>query len=91
MIEHTTIKISGVVQGVFFRVSAKEKADDLGLKGFVRNEPDGTVYMEAEGTRQKLDEFIKWCWKGPAHANVTHVEVRDALVQNYEEFTIVRY
>ena len=75
--KHLNIKIHGQVQGVFFRATAKEKADTLGIKIFARNEPDGSVYIEAEGEKEKLDEFIKWCYQGPSFARVEKVEVSE--------------
>lgn len=71
---HLTIKIHGNVQGVNFRYYTMKKARDLGIAGFVKNEPDGAVYVKAEGERGALDEFLKWCRQGPAYANVDKVE-----------------
>jgi acylphosphatase len=59
------IKIFGQVQGVFFRGSAKQKAQDLGITGFVRNVL-GAVYIEAEGSEEALEQFLGWCRHGPA-------------------------
>jgi len=55
---HLNIRVSGKVQGVFFRASTKEQADQLGVKGFVRNEPNGDVYIEVEGDEEKLKIFF---------------------------------
>jgi len=74
MRKRVVLKIFGKVQGVFFRQSAKEKADELGVVGFAKNEKDGSVFMEAEGEKKKLDLFIKWCQKGPSRAQVEKVE-----------------
>ncbi len=71
---HRNITIFGEVQGVFFRSSAKEKAEELGVTGFARNDPDGSVYMEAEGGEKALEEFLAWCGKGPAGAKVEKIE-----------------
>ncbi|MCX6765750.1 MAG: acylphosphatase [Candidatus Moranbacteria bacterium] len=71
---HLRIKIYGRVQGVFFRHSAREKAEELGISGFARNEPDGTVYIEAEGGKVKLEKFLEWCRKGPPLARVEKVD-----------------
>ncbi|HEY5918996.1 MAG TPA: acylphosphatase, partial [Chryseolinea sp.] len=60
MKRHISILVSGRVQGVFYRASAKTKADELGITGFVQNLPDGEVYMEAEGPDEKLDLFKAW-------------------------------
>ena len=54
------IRIYGQVQGVFFRSYAKEVADRLGLVGWVKNNPDGSVETVAEGSKEKLEEFVKW-------------------------------
>lgn len=69
------IKIFGLVQGVFFRQSAKVEAGKLGLVGWVRNDPDGSVEAAAVGSRDKLDQFIAWCKKGPEAAKVERVEI----------------
>lgn len=74
MKEHLAVKIYGKVQGVFFRHSAREKALELALFGFIRNEPDGTVYAEAEGEAEDLKLFLEWCHKGPEAAKVEKVE-----------------
>ncbi len=75
MIKHINVTIYGKVQGVFFRITAKEEAAALGIKVLAENKPDGTVYIEAEGEKEKLDEFIKWCHLGPSLARVAKVEV----------------
>lgn len=64
----------GMVQGVFFRVSAAEKARDLGLTGWVRNRPDGGVEVLAEGRAQGLESFKRWCAEGPPGAVVRKLE-----------------
>ena len=84
--KHLNIKIYGQVQGVFFRVSAKEKAEELNIAGFVRNEPDGPVYVEAEGEKESLDEFLQWCKNGPEGAKVDKVEVAEGSLKNFSEF-----
>ena len=90
MIKHISILISGKVQGVFFRASAKEKADELGIKGFARNQPDGRVYIEAEGDSEKLILFKTWCKSGPRGAQVEHTEVKEGDLQNFSDFSILR-
>ncbi len=72
---HIIIRVYGKVQGVWFRDSTKEKADELGLSGFVQNEADGSVYIEVEGEGETLDELVKWCEKGPKLARVDRCEV----------------
>lgn len=87
---HYGIVVTGKVQGVFFRASAKEMADQLTVKGFAQNQPDGSVYIEAEGPAEKLKQFSDWCKQGPPRAQVTHVDVREGEVKNFERFEIRR-
>ncbi|MBK5278051.1 MAG: acylphosphatase [Bacteroidia bacterium] len=90
MIQHITIIVSGKVQGVFYRASAKEKAKEIGVKGLVRNEPSGNVYIEAEATAEALTEFVDWCKSGPARAQVQHVEVVRGEEKGFKSFDILR-
>jgi len=78
------------VQGVFFRASTREKAVELGIKGIVRNEPDGGVYIEAEGGEENLSRFIEWCRHGPAHAKVMTFVIAEQAERAYVDFRIVR-
>jgi acylphosphatase len=71
------IVISGKVQAVYFRETAVRGARKAGIAGFVRNEPDGTVYIEAEGTDEALEVFVKWCSKGPRQAVVESIKVSE--------------
>ena len=77
MTRYITLKIHGKVQGVCFRMYAEKKAKELELAGFVRNEPDGTVYIEAGGGEEKIGEFVKWCRQGPEWAEVKKVDVSE--------------
>lgn len=70
------LKIHGRVQGVFFRQSTREKARELGLKGWVKNMPDGTVEALACGPENVVNELIAWCGQGPAYARVDKVDVQ---------------
>lgn len=76
MQKQTVLKIYGKVQGVFFRDSSRKKARELNLSGFVRNEPDGTVAVVAEGEEKDLKEFIEWCKNGPDHTKVEKVDIQ---------------
>lgn len=67
------LRIEGKVQGVYFRVSARDEARRLGLTGWVRNTPDGSVSAEVQGNPAPLQAFVAWCHKGPPAANVTAV------------------
>ena len=82
------IHISGRVQGVGFRQSAKTMARFLGLKGFVKNLSDGKVYVEAEGNRDSLDSFMSWCRKGPGYGFVEKVEKTEDNLKDFESFEI---
>ena len=69
------LKIKGHVQGVFFRQSTKEKAVALGLSGWVRNEDDGSVLLEATGPKEALERLVLWARQGPPSAKVDNVDV----------------
>jgi acylphosphatase len=90
MTRHLNIRINGKVQGVFFRASAKDQADKMGVKGFVRNEPDGGVYIEAEGIEANVKQFADWCKKGPARAQVMTIVIEESAEKGYVEFRISR-
>lgn len=75
MQKQITLKIYGKVQGVFFRDSSRKKARELGLSGWVRNEPDGTVAIVVEGEEKSLKGLIAWCKGGHAYAKVEKVDV----------------
>lgn len=74
LVKHLEIKIYGQVQGVGFRASAQTKAKELRILIFAKNEPDGTVLIEAEGEEINLEKFLAWCKKGPLFARVEKVE-----------------
>jgi len=88
---HLNIRVTGKVQGVFFRASTKDVADALRLVGFVRNERDQSVYIEAEGDQPALDQFLVWCKQGPPQAVVNNVEVVDGTVVGFSSFEVRRY
>ena len=85
---HKNILIIGHVQGVGFRFSTQRAAKNFGIKGYVKNMPDGSVYIEAEGNSEQLNQFINWCYQGPPHAYISNVEIEDAEIMNYEYFDI---
>lgn len=86
-----SITISGKVQGVYYRQSAKEKALELGLTGQVKNLRNENVYIIVTGTKEKLDAFTDWCKKGPPRALVAGVEIIELPLKLFEHFTIVRF
>jgi acylphosphatase len=85
---HKNIVILGWVQGVGFRYAARKAAFQYGITGFIRNLPDGSVYIEAEGLETPVNEFIAWCHRGPARAQVDSVSVKEAPLRNFREFLI---
>jgi acylphosphatase len=88
--KHYNITVSGKVQGVFYRQSTLDIANQLGLSGFVRNETNGNVYIEAEGTEELLSKFLEWCKKGPPRAAVNHVKFSEGEIKNFSSFEIRR-
>ena len=74
-IQKVTIIAQGRVQGVFYRDSTMRKARELGLVGTVRNLPDGTVQIEAQGTVEALEDLIRWSRKGPPAAVVSDLRI----------------
>lgn len=88
--KHLKVKIHGKVQGVYYRATTVEKARLIGVFGFVRNEKDGTVYIEVEGEEKKLDEFISWCHEGPERAVVEKVVIEEGEPKHYKNFITVR-
>ena len=69
--------ISGTVQGVFFRDSAKQVAQSMGITGYVRNMQDGRVELVAEGEKDSIDRLVQWCRKGPPSAIVVSVDIEN--------------
>ena len=83
MVKHLNINVFGKVQGVFFRVYTQKKAEELGLTGFVQNEPDGSVYIEAEGEETLLKDFTSWCNVGSPNAEVSKVIITEGGIKNF--------
>ena len=80
------ISVTGKVQGVFYRKSAKDKAIELGIKGWVRNEDDGSVTIEATGEPAALAALAEWCHEGSPRAVVTNVQVEDIPFHDFPHF-----
>lgn len=81
--------VSGIVQGVGFRYSARVEAERLGVTGWVRNLPDGRVEFEAEGEEQALERFESWLGPGPAGSVVEDVESTPAPVTGGRGFRVL--
>lgn len=88
MKKHFNIGIFGRVQGIFFRATAKEQADLLGIVGFAQNKDDGSVYIEAEGEENQLNKFLKWCYLGPPLAQVERVIASEGSPKNFKDFEV---
>ena len=88
MIKNINIKISGRVQGVGFRYFVKQQANKLGLKGFVQNQQDGSVYVEVEGEKEAVDKLVKWCRKGSPWSKISQVDVRQGEVREFADFSV---
>lgn len=88
--KHLNIKVTGKVQGVFYRASTKAVADQLGIRGFVKNEQDGSVYIEAEGDASFMESFLEWCHEGPDRSRVEQVESTEGELKNYRNFEVVK-
>jgi len=82
------ILVTGRVQGVGFRWSAVREAKNLGIKGFVKNLSNGSVYIEAEGSREQLNAYVDWCKKGPGFGYVESVSTDHSVPVNYTDFRI---
>jgi acylphosphatase len=83
--------ITGRVQGVFYRASAQQEAMRLSLLGEVRNLPDGSVEAVVEGSRERIEEFVEWCKRGPPSADVENVRVRwSKALGEFRTFMIAR-
>jgi acylphosphatase len=80
------LTIYGHVQAVGFRYFVMQKAENYGISGFVKNQLNGNVYIEAEGQSDLLELFIQACKQGPSHAWIEKVEVQYCPVQNFEGF-----
>lgn len=84
------ILIKGKVQGVFFRTGAKEMADKLNVKGWVKNTAEGDVEIVASGEENDIYKFIEWCKRGPRRAVVTEIIVTQKEAVSFNEFSVRR-
>lgn len=85
---HYNIKVTGKVQNVGFRYATLKAARKHNIKGFVQNQREGSVYIEAEGEDPEIHHFLQWCHEGPTWARVDNVSVSESNTESYEEFTI---
>ena len=84
------IRVTGRVQGVFFRQSAVEKARALAIAGWVRNRSDGSVEAHVEGEPDAVEAMLAWLRRGPAHASVEQVQIEEVPTRDSNRFEIRR-
>ena len=80
--------VSGRVQGVWFRDSARRRAESLGVAGWARNRLDGTVEVWAEGPRALVEALLDYCRKGPSRAVVEHLTVDEVTPAGLKDFVV---
>jgi len=84
------VRISGVVQGVCYRMETRRAAENFGVMGWVKNRSDGTVEAVFEGTQDAVNQLINWCHSGPKHAKVTDIDKTwEDSSGSYQSFDIV--
>ena len=82
------VRISGRVQGVFFRAWTRDQAGELGVSGWVRNCGDGSVEAHVEAEETAVNALIERMREGPSHAHVTGVQVTEAAAENFDRFQV---
>jgi acylphosphatase len=87
-LKRAKVVVQGSVQGVFFRAETRDRARSLGLAGWVRNVPDGTVEAVFEGDDERVATMVEWCRRGPGGARVEEVEVAYSEPEGEEGFSI---
>ena len=90
MVINATISVSGRVQGVGYRNFVQMAANVLGIKGWVRNEMDGTVTAEVEGQQAIVDEMIEKCYQGSTMSRVVKIDIRQGEIKNHKDFKVLR-
>ena len=80
----------GKVQGVYFRLYTQKAANKIGLTGWVKNKPDGTVEIEVQGNKSKVEEFIQIVEQGPSpQSKVDHIDINEiAILEGEDTFKI---
>ena len=82
------IVVKGKVQGVWFRKTTQQKANELLIEGYVKNLPDGSVHILAKAEENVLDPFIEWCKSGPEKARVESFEMNEIENEDFNGFEI---
>ena len=83
------IRVEGRVQHKGFRFTAMQTAYQLGIKGSIRNQRDGSLYIEAEGEEETLEKFVTWCKIGPIWAKVEKINIEEGDINNFKSFDIL--
>ena len=84
------LTIKGKVQGVFYRATAKDVADLIGLRGWIRNLPNNNVEITATAPEETLQKFVNWCKQGPPKAKVDDVIIEELSLEEFNGFRIIR-
>tara|TARA_B110000444_G_scaffold43713_1_gene39692 strand:- start:190 stop:465 length:276 start_codon:yes stop_codon:yes gene_type:complete len=84
-----SLLITGKVQGVGYRYSVKLKAESMAIRGYVRNQLDGSVFVTVQGENTAVENFVKWCYEGPSAALVRGVEKIPGTIEDFSEFKIL--
>ena len=84
-----SLLITGKVQGVGYRYSVKLKAESMAIRGYVRNQLDGSVFVTVQGENTAVENFVKWCYKGSSAALVRGVEKIPGSIEDFSEFKIL--
>lgn len=91
-LKRVSVTVSGRVQGVFFRANTAEMANGLGLKGWVKNNYDGTVEAVFQGEEDIVNKAVSWCHKGPPSAMVTGLKsLEETPADDLGSFSIKYY
>ncbi len=88
--ETVHLLISGKVQGVFYRASAKKKAEALNINGWIKNTYEGDVEAMITGAEEDVDHFVEWCKSGPARAVVDEVRIHKKEHFEFDSFRVER-
>ena len=86
--KHLNLVIIGKVQGVGYRYSLKLKAESLGITGYVMNQDDGSVFVTAQGEATAVENFVKWCYRGPPTALVRGIKKESGTLESFHGFSI---
>jgi len=81
--------VSGKVQGVFFRANIKNKATELGLKGYAKNLPNGDAEVVAQGNEDKISALIEFIKNNPGRSKVENIKISDKMTENFKTFEII--